>query len=37
MFVVVENTDMAGIIAAGATNGFNSADAVIENGKLVAG
>lgn len=33
-FLVVENTDMAGITLAGATNGFNTADAVINNGKV---
>lgn len=34
MYVVVENTDMAGITLAGATAGFNTADAVINNGKV---
>lgn len=34
MFVVVENTDLVGIIQAGATNGFNNADAVLDNGKV---
>lgn len=34
MFVVVENTDMVGIIAAGATNGFTFADSVLNNGKV---
>jgi len=33
-FLVVENTDMAGITLAGATNGFNAADAVIRNGQV---
>lgn len=33
-FLVVENTDMAGITLAGATNGFNTADAVINNGRV---
>lgn len=33
-FLVVENTDMAGITLAGATNGFNTADAVISNGRV---
>ena len=36
MFVVVENTDMAGIIAAGATNGFTFSDSVLNNGKVGA-
>jgi len=34
MYVVVENTDMVGIIDAGATNGFNNADAVLNNGRV---
>lgn len=34
MFLIVENTDMAGITLAGATNGFNTADAVLNNGKV---
>ncbi len=34
LFVIVENTDMAGITLAGATNGFNRADAVLNNGKV---
>lgn len=34
MFVVLENTDMVGVIQAGATNGFNNADAVLNNGKV---
>jgi hypothetical protein len=34
MYVVVENTDLVGIIAAGATNGFNNADAVLSNGRV---
>lgn len=34
MYVIVENTDMAGIIQAGATNGFNNADNVLTNGKV---
>jgi hypothetical protein len=33
-FAVVENTDMAGITLAGATNGYQTADAVINNGKV---
>lgn len=32
MFLVVENTDMPGIIVAGATNGFANADRVLTNG-----
>ena len=36
MFVVVENTDMVGIIAAGATNGFSFADNVLNNGKVAS-
>lgn len=34
MYVIVENTDMAGITQAGATNGFNNADAVLTNGQV---
>ena len=34
MFVVVENTDMVGIMIAGATNGFQTADATINNGQV---
>lgn len=34
LYLVVENTDMAGIIEAGATNGFNTADSVLNNGKV---
>lgn len=34
LYVVVENTDLPGIMIAGATNGFNTADAVINNGKV---
>ena len=34
MYVVVENTDMVGIIQAGATNGFNNSDAVLNNGRV---
>jgi len=34
LFVVVENTDMPGIMQAGATNGFALADKVIANGKV---
>jgi hypothetical protein len=32
LYCVVENTDMVGIIQAGATNGFNNADNVLNNG-----
>lgn len=32
MFVVLENTDLVGVIAAGATNGFQTADTTISNG-----
>lgn len=32
LYVVLENTDMTGVIEAGATNGFNFADAVLNNG-----
>lgn len=34
MYVVLENTDLPGLVAAGATNGFNFADAVLNNGKV---
>ncbi len=34
MFVVVENTDLVGLVQAGATNGFQTADATINNGKI---
>ena len=34
LFLVVENTDLPGLMIAGATNGFNTADAVINNGKV---
>lgn len=34
MYVVVENTDLPGLIVAGATNGFNRADEVLTNGKI---
>ena len=34
MYVVLENTDMVGVIQAGATNGFNNADQVLANGKV---
>jgi len=33
-FIVLENTDMAGVISAGATNGFMMADKVLTNGKV---
>ena len=33
-FVVLENTDMVGLYVAGATNGFNFADAVLRNGEI---
>lgn len=33
-FVVLENTDMVGLYVAGATNGFNFADAVLRNGEV---
>jgi hypothetical protein len=33
-YIVLENTDMPGIIQAGATNGFNLADAVLSNGQV---
>lgn len=34
MFVVVENTDLPGIIAASGTNGFGTADRTLQNGKV---
>lgn len=34
MYVVVENTDLVGIINAGATNGFTNSDAVLSNGRV---
>jgi len=34
MFIVIENSDVSGLIEAGATNGFNFADAVLNNGKV---
>lgn len=34
MYCVVENTDMVGIIQAGATNGFNNSDNVLNNGRV---
>jgi hypothetical protein len=34
MFVVVENTDLPGLMVAGATNGFTVADATIKNGQI---
>ena len=34
MYVVLENTDMVGVIQAGATNGFNNSDQVLANGKV---
>jgi len=34
MYCVLENTDMVGLINAGATNGFNNADAVLTNGRV---
>lgn len=34
LFVVVENTDLTGLMQAGATNGFVVADSVIKNGKM---
>lgn len=34
MFVVVENTDLPGLLVAGATNGFQNADGVLKNGKV---
>jgi len=32
LFLVIENTDLVGFIAAGATNGFSFADATLKNG-----
>lgn len=34
LFVVIENTDLPGLMVAGATNGFMQADSVIKNGKV---
>ena len=34
MYCVVENTDLTGIIQAGATNGFNNSDMVLKNGRV---
>src|SRR5574343_70593 len=34
LFLVVENTDLPGLMVAGATNGFTVADQVIRNGKV---
>ena len=34
MYCVVENTDLVGIIQAGATNGFNNSDMVLNNGRV---
>lgn len=34
MFLVIENTDLVGFMVAGATNGFNFADAMLNNGKV---
>jgi hypothetical protein len=34
MYVVLENTDLTGLIVAGATNGFNTSDAVLKNGRV---
>lgn len=34
MFVVIENTDLVGLMTAGATNGFNFSDNVLNNGKV---
>ena len=34
LFVVIENTDLPGLMVAGATNGFMVADGVIKNGKV---
>ena len=34
MYVVLENTDLVGLIQAGATNGFNNSDAVLNNGRV---
>lgn len=34
LYLVIENTDLVGFMIAGATNGFNVADAMINNGKV---
>lgn len=34
MFIVLENTDLVGVISAGATNGFQTADTTLNNGKV---
>lgn len=34
MFVVIENTDLVGLMEAGATNGFTFADNVLNNGRV---
>lgn len=34
MYCVIENTDLVGVIQAGATNGFNNSDMVLNNGKV---
>jgi hypothetical protein len=34
MFIVLENSDMAGITEAGATNGYETSDSTINNGKV---
>ena len=34
LYIVLENTDLPGLVQAGATNGFNFADAVLNNGKV---
>ena len=34
LYVIVENTDLAGIIPAAASSGFNYADSVLNNGKV---
>lgn len=34
MYIVVENTDLVGLTEAGAINGFNNADAVLNNGRV---
>lgn len=34
LYVIVENTDLVGLMQAGATNGFAVADATIKNGKM---
>lgn len=33
-FLVIENTDLPGFMISGATNGFNTADAMINNGRV---